>query len=211
VQINVLQGERSMAKDNKNLGIFNLDGIPPAPRGVPQIEVIFDIDSNGILHVTAKDKGTGKEQKIRIEAGSGLSADEIEKMKNEAKANEESDKKEKEKVEKINQADSLIFQTEKQLKEYGEKIPEDKKATIEQGLEKLKEAHKSQDIAQIDPAVEALNAAWTAASEDMYKATQEGTGQPGADAGAGTNGQDQQDGNDGGSENVTDAEFEEVK
>lgn len=211
VQINVLQGERSMAKDNKNLGIFNLDGIPPAPRGVPQIEVIFDIDSNGILHVTAKDKGTGKEQKIRIEAGSGLSADEIEKMKNEAKANEESDKKEKEKVEKINQADSLIFQTEKQLKEYGEKIPEDKKATIEQGLEKLKEAHKSQDIAQIDPAVEALNAAWTAASEDMYKATQEGTGQPGADAGAGANDQDQQDGNDGGSENVTDAEFEEVK
>ena len=127
VQINVLQGERSMAKDNKNLGIFNLDGIPPAPRGVPQIEVTFDIDANGILHVSAKDKGTGKEQKIRIEAGSGLSKEEIEKMKNDAKMNEESDKKEKEKVEKINGADSLIFQTEKQLKEYGDKIPADKK------------------------------------------------------------------------------------
>ncbi|MBC7937374.1 MAG: molecular chaperone DnaK [Rhizobacter sp.] len=204
VQIHVLQGERPMSAQNKSLGMFNLDGIPPAPRGVPQVEVIFDIDANGILHVTAKDKGTGKEQKIRIEAGSGLSPDEIERMKNEAKANEATDKVEKEKVEKINGADSLIFQTEKQLKEYGDKIPADKKATIETKLEELKTAHKSQDIAQIDPAVAALNEAWTAASEDMYKATQEGAGaqQPG-DAG------DQQQG--GGNENVTDAEFEEVK
>jgi molecular chaperone DnaK len=183
VQINVIQGERSMAKDNKSLGIFNLDGIPPAPRGIPQIEVIFDIDANGILHVTAKDKGTNKEQKIRIEAGSGLSKEEIEKMKNDAKANEASDKAEKEKVEKINQADSLIFQSEKQLKEYGDKIPAEKKGAIESALEKLKEAHKSQDVAQIDPATEQLNAAWTAASEEMYKATQDGAGaqQPGGE------------------------------
>src|SRR6187549_1944562 len=146
VQIHVLQGERGMAKDNKSLGIFNLDGIPPAPRGVPQIEVIFDIDANGILHVTAKDKGTGKEQKIRIEAGSGLTKEEIEKMKAEAKANEATDKETKEKVEKINQADSLVFQTEKQLQEYGEKIPAEKKATIEKAAEKLKEAHKVQDL-----------------------------------------------------------------
>jgi molecular chaperone DnaK len=150
-----------MAKDNKSLGIFNLDGIPPAPRGVPQIEVIFDIDANGILHVTAKDKGTGKEQKIHIEAGSGLSKEEVEKMKAEAKANEATDKAEKEKVEKLNQADSLVFQTEKQLKEYGDKIPADKKATIEQAAEKLKEAHKAQDLAGIDTHLAALNAAWT--------------------------------------------------
>ena len=149
VQIHVLQGERSMAKDNKSLGIFNLDGLPPAPRGVPQIEVTFDIDANGILHVHAKDKGTGKEQKIRIEAGSGLSKDEIEKMKNEARANEASDKATREKIEKINQADSLIFQTEKQLKEYGDKIPADKKAPIEAALTKLREAHKKQDVAAI--------------------------------------------------------------
>ncbi|MBD0352629.1 MAG: molecular chaperone DnaK, partial [Flavisolibacter sp.] len=152
VQIHVLQGERSMAKDNKSLGIFNLDGIPPAPRGVPQIEVTFDIDANGILHVTAKDKGTGKEQKIRIEAGSGLTKEEIEKMKNEAKANEATDKKERERIEKINQADSLIFQTEKQLKEFGDKIPADKKGTIENALNRLREAHKAQDVAQIDTA-----------------------------------------------------------
>jgi molecular chaperone DnaK len=205
VQIHVLQGERPMANQNKSLGIFNLDGIPPAPRGVPQIEVVFDIDANGILHVTAKDKGTGKEQKIRIEAGSGLSKEEVEKMKAEAKANEVSDKAEREKVEKLNQADSLIFQTEKQLKEYGDKIPADKKAPIEAALNKLKEAHRSQDIAQIDPAVTELNNAWTAASEEMYKATQ-GAGQPGAEAA----GQQQQGaGNEG--ENVTDAEYEEVK
>ena len=158
VQIHVLQGERPMSSQNKSLGMFNLDGIPPAPRGVPQIEVIFDIDANGILHVTAKDKGTGKEQKIRIEAGSGLSPEEIERMKNEAKANETTDKAEREKVEKINQADSLIFQTEKQLKEYGDKIPADKKGTIESSLEELKNAHKSQDLGSIDTAVAALSA-----------------------------------------------------
>jgi molecular chaperone DnaK len=148
----------------------------PAPRGVPQVEVIFDIDANGILHVTAKDKGTGKEQKIRIEAGSGLTKDEIEKMKAEAKANESTDREAREKVEKINQADSLIFQTEKQLKEFGDKIPADKKAPIESALGKLREAHKSQDIAGIDAALAEMNTAWTAASEEIYKAQQaEGT------------------------------------
>jgi molecular chaperone DnaK len=209
VQIHVLQGERPMASQNKSLGMFNLDGIPPAPRGVPQVEVTFDIDANGILHVSAKDKGTGKEQKIRIEAGSGLSKEEIEKMKNEAKANEASDKLEREKVDKINQADSLIFQTEKQLKEYGEKISSDKRAPIESALAKLKEAHKSQDVAQIDTAMAEMNAAWTAASEEMYKATQEGAGnaQPGAGAGE----QPGQGAEAAGTENVTDAEFEEVK
>ncbi len=206
VQIHVLQGERSMAKDNKSLGMFNLDGIPPAPRGVPQIEVTFDIDANGILHVTAKDKGTGKEQKIHIEAGSGLSKDEVEKMKAEARANEATDKAEKEKVEKLNQADSLVFQTEKQLKEYGDKIPADKKATIEQAAEKLKEAHKAQDIPAIDTALAALNAAWTAASEDMYKNTQEGAAQPGPDAGA-----QQQTTGATANDNVTDVPYEEVK
>ncbi len=202
VQIHVLQGERPMANQNKSLGMFNLDGIPPAPRGVPQIEVIFDIDANGILHVTAKDKGTGKEQKIRIEAGSGLNKDEVERMKAEAKANEATDKQAREKVDKINQADSLIFQSEKQLKEYGDKIPADKKAPIETALNKLREAHKSQDIAAIDAAVAEMNNAWTAASEEMYKATQ-GAAEPGADAAGASN--------TGGSENVTDAEFEEVK
>lgn len=200
VQIHVLQGERSMAKDNKSLGIFNLDGIPPAPRGVPQIEVIFDIDANGILHVTAKDKGTGKEQKIHIEAGSGLSKDEVERMKAEAKANEATDKAERDKVDKLNQADSLLFQTEKQLKEYGDKIPADKKSVIEQAAEKLKEAHKAQDLAGIDAHLAALNTAWTAASEDMYKATQ-GNPQPGA----------QPDGGTQPTEDVTDVPFEEVK
>jgi molecular chaperone DnaK len=204
VQIHVLQGERPMANQNKSLGMFNLDGIPPAPRGVPQVEVTFDIDANGILHVSAKDKGTGKEQKIRIEAGSGLSKEEIEKMKNEAKANEATDKAEREKVEKINQADSLIFQTEKQLKEYGDKIPADKKAPIEDALNKLKEAHKAQDLDLIDGAMAEMNTAWTAASEDMYKATQEAGAQPGAD-------QAGQAGGNAGAENVTDAEFEEVK
>ncbi|MBM3159004.1 MAG: molecular chaperone DnaK [Bacteroidota bacterium] len=200
VQIHVLQGERSMAKDNKSLGIFNLDGIPPAPRGVPQIEVVFDIDANGILHVTAKDKGTGKEQKIHIEAGSGLSKDEVERMKAEAKANEATDKAERDKVDKLNQADSLLFQTEKQLKEYGDKIPADKKSVIEQAAEKLKEAHKAQDLAGIDAHLAALNTAWTAASEDMYKATQ-GNPQPGA----------QPDGGTQPTEDVTDVPFEEVK
>ncbi|NDF97973.1 MAG: molecular chaperone DnaK [Chitinophagia bacterium] len=205
VQIHVLQGERSMAKDNKSLGIFNLDGIPPAPRGVPQIEVTFDIDANGILHVTAKDKGTGKEQKIHIEAGSGLSKEEVEKMKAEAKANETADKAERDRVEKLNQADSLVFQTEKQLKEYGEKIPAEKKSVIEQAVEKLKEAHKAQDLAGIDTHMAALNAAWTAASEDMYKATQ-GDAQPGATAGAGPG-----NASSAATEDVTDVPFEEVK
>jgi len=207
VQIHVLQGERPMAPQNKSLGMFNLDGIPPAPRGVPQIEVTFDIDANGILHVTAKDKGTGKSHNIRIEAGSGLSKEEIEKMKNEAKANEATDKEAREKVEKINQADSLIFQTEKQLKEYGEKIPADKKAPIEAALNNLKDAHKSQDIAKIDAALTDMNTAWTAASEDMYKATQDAGSQPGG------NGQQGNPNPNGGgqAETVTDAEFEEVK
>ena len=209
VQIHVLQGERPMANQNKSLGTFNLDGIPPAPRGVPQIEVIFDIDANGILHVTAKDKGTGKEQKIRIEAGSGLSKDEVEKMKAEARANESTDKAAREKVDKINQADSLVFQTEKQLKEYGDKIPADKKVPIETALSKLKEAHKSQDVAAIDAAVAEMNAAWTAASEEMYKATQQAGGQPGGNPGAGPGDAGQHAGTGG--ENVTDAEFEEVK
>lgn len=203
VQIHVLQGERPMSKDNKSLGIFNLDGIPPAPRGVPQIEVIFDIDANGILHVTAKDKGTGKEQKIHIEAGSGLNKEEIEKMKAEAKANEASDKEAREKVEKVNAADSMIFQTEKQLSEYGDKIPAEKKAPIEAALEKLKTAHKAQDIAGIDAAMAEMNTAWTAASEEIYKATQ-GAGAAG-DVGA------QPAEETAKSDNVTDAEFEEVK
>lgn len=206
VEIHVLQGERPMANQNKSLGRFNLADIPPAPRGVPQIEVIFDIDANGILHVTAKDKGTGKEQRITIQGGSGLSKEEVEKMKNEAKANEATDKIEKERVEKINQADSLIFQTEKQLKDYGDKISADKKAPIEAAVAKLKEAHKLQDLAQIDTAVAELNNAWTAASEEMYKATQEAgaNSQPGPDAGGGPQASAAND-------NVEDAQFEEVK
>lgn len=206
VQIHVLQGERPMSSQNKSLGMFNLDGIPPAPRGVPQVEVTFDIDANGILNVAAKDKGTGKSHNIRIEAGSGLSKEEIEKMKNEAKANEASDKEAREKVEKINQADSLIFQTEKQLKEYGDKIPADKKAPIEAALNKLKDAHKSQDTAHIDSALNEMNTAWTAASEDMYKATQDGNGQQ-----SNGNGNQQGGANSEPGETVTDAEFEEVK
>ncbi len=209
VQIHVLQGERPMSTQNKSLGMFNLDGIPPAPRGVPQVEVIFDIDANGILHVTAKDKGTGKEQKIRIEAGSGLTKEDIEKMKAEAKANESTDKEAKEKVEKINQADSLIFQTEKQLKEFGEKISADKKAPIEAALSKLKEAHKSQDLAAIDSSTAEMNTAWTAASEEIYKAQASAGAQPGAESFAGADQPQQGAGNPG--ENVTDAEFEEVK
>ncbi len=208
VQIHVLQGERPMATQNKSLGMFNLDGIPPAPRGVPQIEVTFDIDANGILNVSAKDKGTGKEQKIRIEAGSGLTKEEIEKMKAEAKANEAGDKIEKDRVEKLNQADSLIFQTEKQLKEFGEKISADKKAPIETALANLKEAHASQDIAKVDTALEAMNTAWTAASEEIYKAQAAGAAGP-EQAGA-----EQAGGQaNGGAKNdtVEDAQFEEVK
>jgi molecular chaperone DnaK len=203
VQIHVLQGERPMANQNKTLGIFNLDNIPPAPRGVPQIEVTFDIDANGILNVSAKDKGTGKEQKIRIEAGSGLTKEEIEKMKAEAKANEATDKAEREKVEKLNAADALVFQTEKQLAEFGEKIPAEKKSVIDAALNKLKEVHKTQDLAAIEAATKELNDAWMAASQDMYNASQ---GAPGAEAqqpGAGAQ--------QSGAENVTDAEFEEVK
>lgn len=204
VQIHVLQGERPMANQNKTLGIFNLDNIPPAPRGVPQIEVTFDIDANGLLHVSAKDKGTGKEQKIRIEAGSGLTKEEIEKMKNEAKANEATDKAERERVDKLNAADGLIFQTEKQFKEFGDKIPADKKGAIETALSKLKEAHKQQDLAAIETGTKELNDAWMAASSEMYNASQQGATE-GAEQQAGP----QQPG--GPSENVTDAEFEEVK
>src|SRR6478609_7527210 len=177
VQIHVLQGERPMANQNKSLGVFNLADIPPAPRGVPQIEVIFDIDANGILHVTAKDKGTGKEQKIRIEAGSGLSKEEVEKMKAEAKANEETDKKEKERIEKINQADSLIFQTEKQLKEFGDKVPADKKAPIESALNNLKEAHKNQDMNEITAAQEELNRVFSEAGQSFYAQNQNAGGE----------------------------------
>lgn len=202
VQIHVLQGERPMANQNKSLGMFNLDGIPPAPRGVPQIEVTFDIDANGLLNVSAKDKGTGKEQKIRIEAGSGLSKEEVEKMKAEAKANEAADNEARARVEKLNQADSLIFQTEKQFKEFGDKIPADKKGAIETALIKLKEAHKNQDIPAVDAAMEEMNTAWTAASEDIYKAQQAAGGQPGAEAG----GAEQPK-----SDTVEDAQFEEVK
>ena len=210
VQIHVLQGERPMASQNKSLGTFNLDGIPPAPRGVPQVEVTFDIDANGILNVSAKDKGTGKSHNIRIEAGSGLSKEEIEKMKNDAKANEETDRIAREKVDKVNQADSLIFQTEKQIKEYGDKIPADKKAPIESALQKLKDAHKSQDVGAIDTAVAEMNTAWTAASEEMYKATQEQPG--GANGGGDGQANAQPEGAEANSgDNVTDAEFEEVK
>ena len=202
VQIHVLQGERPMANQNKTLGIFNLDNIPPAPRGVPQIEVTFDIDANGILNVSAKDKGTGKEQKIRIEAGSGLTKEEIEKMKNEAKANESADKEAREKVDRLNAADGLIFQTEKQLKEYGDKIPADKKSAIEGSLAQLREAHKSQDMNGMESATKSLNDAWAAASQDLYNATQQQGGAP--EEGPAQSGSS-------GSENVTDAEFEEVK
>lgn len=202
VEIHILQGERSMARDNRTLGRFHLDSIPPAPRGVPQVEVSFDIDANGILHVSAKDKGTGKEQKIRIEASSGLSDEEIKRMKAEAEANAESDRKIKEEADKINAADSLVFQTEKQLKEYGDKLPADKKATIETAVAELKTAHESRDIAAIDTAMEALNAAWTAASEDLYKATQEAqAGAPGDGATSSAEGEPK----------VQDVDFEEVK
>lgn len=201
VEINVIQGERPMAKDNKTLGRFILDGIPPAPRGVPQIEVTFDIDANGILNVSAKDKGTGKQQNIRIEAGSGLSKEEIEKMKNEAKANEEADKKVRERVEKLNMADGLVFQSEKQLKEYGDKLPAAEKQTIETAVAKLKEAHKAEDLDTIDKAMEELNAAWQTASQHMYN--QGGDTQGGAQA--------EPNANANTADEVSDVEFEEVK
>ena len=207
VQINVLQGERAMARDNKQIGVFNLDGIPPAPRGVPQIEVTFDIDANGILNVSAKDKASGKEQRIRIEASSGLSEEEIKRMKEEAEANAESDQKEKEKIDKLNQADSMIFQTEKQLKDLGDKLPADKKAPIEEALAKLKEAHKAQDIPAIDAATEELNTVFQAASQEMYNAQDAGA------QGAGPQDAGQQGPNQGGGsdDDVTDVDFEEVK
>jgi molecular chaperone DnaK len=235
VEIHVLQGERPMARDNKTIGRFHLDGIPPAMRGIPQIEVTFDIDANGILHVSAKDKGTGKEQNIRIEASSGLTDEEIKRMRSEAKANEDADKKEREKIDKLNAADGLVFNTEKQLKEYGDKLPADKKTAIEAALAKLKDAHKAQDIAAIDTATAELNTVWQAASQDLYSAMNAQGGNPFGDAanpfgdaanpfgGAGnpfggaasdagntntnanTNGQDDKD------KEVTDVDFEEVK
>ncbi|MFN8294884.1 MAG: molecular chaperone DnaK [Chitinophagales bacterium] len=204
VELNVLQGERPMAKDNKSLGRFHLDSIPPAPRGVPQIEVTFDIDANGILSVTAKDKGTGKEQNIRITASTGLSKEEIEKMKAEAKANEAADKEARAKVDKLNEADNLIFQSEKQLKEFGDKLPADKKSTIEGAVSKLKEAHKNQDIPAIEVALTELNNAWQAASQDMYNASQQGGPQQ--------EGATDQNANNNSTEDVQDAEVvEEVK
>jgi len=209
VEIHVLQGERPMANQNKSIGRFHLDGIPPAPRGIPQVEVTFDIDANGILHVTAKDKATSKSQQIRIEASSGLSDADIKRMKDEAQAFADSDKKIKEEIDKLNTADSLIFQTEKQLKEYGEKVPADKKASIEKALEELKTAHKNKDLPGIDTAMAGLNSIWQSASEEMYKNAEQpgpqGGTQPGPDQGPkGGNGKS-------GNDEVTDVDFEEVK
>ena len=228
VEIHVLQGERPMAKDDKTIGRFHLDGIAPAPRGVPQIEVTFDIDANGILNVSARDKGTGKEQKIRIEASSGLSEDEIKKMRDEAKANETKDKEEREKIDKLNAADAQVFSSEKNLKEYGDKIPSDKKAAIETATNKLKEAHKAGNIADLDKLTEELNNAWHAASADMQNAANAAGAQGGAQGGAGFGGaangagadagNGAQSGNAGGSKGnggkdgeVTDVDYEEVK
>jgi len=207
VEIHVLQGERPMANDNKTIGRFHLDGIPPAPRGIPQIDVTFDIDANGILNVSAKDKGTGKEQKIRIEASSGLTDEEIKRMREEAKANEEADRKAKERIDKLNAADSLIFQSEKQLKEFGKKLPADKKERIQKALEELKNAHKNQDIDAIDRTTTELNAAWQGASEEMYKSAQSTGGQTSSSESAGTEGGQTKSGDD----EVTDVDFEEVK
>ena len=208
VEIHVLQGERPLAKDNKTIGRFHLDGLPPAPRGVPQIEVSFDIDANGILKVSAKDKATGKEQSIRIEASSGLSDSDIKRMKDEAAANAEADKKEKERIDTINKADSMIFQTEKQLKEFGDKLPADKKQPIEAALQKLKDAHKAQDITAINSAIDELNNVFQAASQEMYNAQQQ---QSGAQQGAPHADQQQQTNNGGKDQEVTDVDFEEVK
>ena len=203
VEIHVLQGERPMANDNKTIGRFHLDGIPPAPRGVPQIEVTFDIDANGIIHVSATDKGTGKTHDIRIEASSGLSKEEIEKMKREAEANAEADKKAKEKVDKLNEADAMIFQTEKQLKEFGDKIPADRKSAIESALENLKKAYESKEINSVQSALDKINEVWKQASEDIYKAQQQAQSEPQPNA---NSGQQQQ-----GGDNVQDVDFEEVK
>ncbi len=211
VEIHVLQGERPMARDNKTIGRFHLDGIPPAPRGIPQVEVTFDIDANGILSVSAKDKGTGKEQSIRIEASSGLSDAEIERMKNEAKENEASDKQAKERIDKLNTADSLIFQTEKQLKEFGEKIPADKKDPIEKALANLKDAHKKEDLDAIDKATAELNTVWQAASEEMYKAGQQAQPEDAQHQEAQSSNAGGNKGGKKGDEEVTDVDFEEVK
>jgi len=212
VEIHVLQGERPMANQNKSIGRFHLDGIPPAPRGIPQVEVTFDIDANGILHVTAKDKATGKSQQIRIEASSGLSEADIRRMRDEAQANADADKKMKEEVDKLNQADTLVFQTEKQLKEFGDKLPADKKGAIEKAVEELKTAHKNHDFPGIDRSMANLNAIWQTASEEMYKNSSQA--EPQADP-QGKPQQDQQSGNGGpgrgGSDEVTDVDFEEVK
>jgi len=205
VEIHVLQGERPMAKDNRPIGKFILDGIPPSPRGVPQIEVSFDIDANGILSVSAKDKGTGKEQSIRIEASTGLSKEEVERMKAEAAANSESDKLAREKIEKLNEADNLIFQTDKQLKEIGDKIPAEKKEELETALNQLKDAHKSQDISAIDTAISKLNNIWQAATQEMYQNGQ--AGEANANQEASTGGQSNPNNNAG---DVTDVEYEEV-
>jgi molecular chaperone DnaK len=204
VEIHILQGERPMASGNKSIGRFHLDGIPPAPRGIPQIEVTFDIDANGILHVSAKDKATGKSQQIRIEASSGLNDQEIKRMKDEAAANAEEDRKAKEMVDKVNAADSMIFQTEKQLKEYGDKIPADKKEPIESALKELKEAHQSKNIEMIDAALAKMNNAWQAASQDMYNASQQANPDPNAQS-------SQPEQNPGKDDNVTDVDYEEVK
>ena len=206
VEIHVLQGERPMAKDNRPIGKFILDGIPPSPRGVPQIEVSFDIDANGILSVGAKDKGTGKEQSIRIEASTGLSKEEVERMKAEAAANSETDKLAREKVEKLNEADNLIFQTEKQIKEFGDKLPADKKPQLESALNTLKDAHKSQDVPSIDAAITSLNAIWQAATQEMYQGGQAGDPNTGQDPNAG--GQSGNTSNNSG--DVTDVEYEEI-
>ena len=206
VEIHVLQGERPMAKDNKTIGRFHLDGIPPAPRGIPQVEVTFDIDANGILNVSAKDKGTGKEQNIRIEASSGLTDEEINKMKEEAKANADSDKKEREKIDKINAADGLIFQTEKQLKEFGDKLSKPNKKAIQDSLDKLKSIHKEEKIDEIDSAIEALNKSWEAASQEIYKATQEQQGTPDQKTPAGNKSKGKNKNDD-----ISDVDFEEVK
>jgi len=213
VEIHVLQGERPMAKDNKSIGRFHLDGIPPAPRGVPQIEVTFDIDANGILNVSAKDKSTGKEQSIRIEASSGLSEEEIEKMKEEAKQHEEEDKQRKERVEKLNKADSLIFQTEKQLKEFGDKISEEKKKPIQDALEALKEAHKNENVDELDQKMEDLNNAWQAASQEIYNAQQQSGGEQatGGQSSSGQQGGSSSNKGDNDDGEVTDVDFEEVK
>src|SRR5690606_9358909 len=206
VEIHVLQGERPMANDNKTIGRFHLDGIPPAQRGTPQIEVTFDIDANGIIKVSATDKATNKTQDIRIEASSGLTEEEIKKMKADAEANADSDKAAKEKVEKLNEADAMIFQTEKQLKEFGDKLSDDKKKPIEDALEELKKAYESKDVATIQPALDKINEAWKTASEEMYKAQADQQSAPTGDAGAGA-----EKGSTAENSDVEDVDFEEVK